>query len=238
MLWDDFKKKYNNYKEQPIENLSIDVLKNMYKDLVYIATETAFDEVNRDTEFLLRILLLQHRINFNEESKQYENPNWDKSCEINGIKFEREKTYLINEDRVDEYTKQLEYQLKEKNEKIIELENMLKSILDLNIPTATLVKEFQRLETLEDETDELKLEIQYKDQEIFEFMNSDRGKLLKENKELKKEMADLSECWLKKDKIRNKIKEVENGKENYIFERLTSEDIRRTIITNLNELLK
>ena len=123
-------------------------------------------------------------------------------------------------------------------EKIIELENMLKSILDLNIPTATLVKEFQRLETLEDETDELKLEIQYKDQEIFEFMNSDRGKLLKENKELKKEMADLSECWLKKDKIRNKIKEVENGKENYIFERLTSEDIRRTIITNLNELLK
>lgn len=163
----------------------------MYKDLVYIATETAFDEVNRNTEFLLRILLLQHRINFNEESKQYENPNWDKSCEINGIKFEREKTYLINEDRVDEYTKQLEYQLKEKDEKIIELENMLKSILDLNIPTATLVKEFQRLETLEDETDELKLEIQYKDQEIFEFMNSDRGKLLKENKELKKEMADL-----------------------------------------------
>ena len=118
MLWDDFKKNYNNYKEQPIENLGIDVLKNMYKDLVYIATETAFDEVNRDTEFLLRILLLQHRINFNEESKQYENPNWDKSCEINGIKFEREKTYLINEDRVDEYTKQLEYQLKEKEEKI------------------------------------------------------------------------------------------------------------------------
>mgnify|MGYP000562285749 FL=1 len=27
MLWDDFKKNYNNYKEQPIENLSIDVLK-------------------------------------------------------------------------------------------------------------------------------------------------------------------------------------------------------------------
>ena len=87
MLWDDFKKNYNNYKEQPIENLSIDALKNMYKDLVYIATETAFDEVNRDTEFLLRILLFQHRINFNEESKQYENHNWDKSCEINGIKF-------------------------------------------------------------------------------------------------------------------------------------------------------
>jgi len=39
MLWDDFKKNYNNYIEQPIEELSIDVLRNMYKDLAYIATE-------------------------------------------------------------------------------------------------------------------------------------------------------------------------------------------------------
>ena len=43
MLWDDLKKNYNNYMEQPIEELSIDVLRNMYKDLVFIATETAFD---------------------------------------------------------------------------------------------------------------------------------------------------------------------------------------------------
>ena len=128
MLWDDFKKNYNNYMEQPIEELSIDVLRNMYKDLVYIATETAFDEANQNTEFLLRTLLLQHRINFNEESKQYQNPNWDKNFEVNGIKFEKEKIYLINEDRVDEYTKQLEYQLKEKDKKITELENMLKSV--------------------------------------------------------------------------------------------------------------
>lgn len=162
MLWDNIKKNYNNYKEQPIEDISIDVLRNMYKDLVYIATEIAFDEVNRDTEFLLRILLLQHRINFDEESKQYQNPNWDKSCEVNGIKFEKEKTYLINEDRVDEYTKQLEYQLKEKNKKITELENMLKPILELNIPIETLVKEYERLNDLEDETDILKDKINYK----------------------------------------------------------------------------
>ncbi len=157
MLWDDFKKNYNNYMEQPIENLSIDVLRNMYKDLVYIATETAFDEVNHDTEFLLRTLLLQHRINFNEESKQYQNSNWDKSCEINGIKFEKEKTYLINEDRVDEYTKQLEYQLKEKDKKITELENMLKPVLDLNIPINTLINEFERLNELEDNMEISKL---------------------------------------------------------------------------------
>ena len=128
MLWDNLKKNYNNYMEQPIEELSIDVLRNMYKDLVFIATETAFDEANHDTEFLLRTLLLQHRINFNEESKQYQNPNWDKSFEVNVIKFEKEKIYLINEDRVDEYTKQLEYQLKEKDKKITELENILKPV--------------------------------------------------------------------------------------------------------------
>ena len=68
--------------------------------------------------------------------------NWDKSCEINGIKFEKEKTYLINEDRVDEYTKQLEYQLKEKDKKITELENIIKPILDLNIPINTLINEY------------------------------------------------------------------------------------------------
>ena len=127
-IMDYLSKNYNNYIEQPIEELSIDVLRNMYKNLVYIATETAFDEANQNTEFLLRTLLLQHRINFNEESKQYQNPNWDKNFEINGIKFEKEKIYLINEDRVDEYTKQLEYQLKEKDKKITELENMLKSV--------------------------------------------------------------------------------------------------------------
>lgn len=125
---DYLSKNYNNYIEQPIEELSIDVLRNMYKNLVYIATETAFDEANQNTEFLLRTLLSQHRINFNEESKQYQNPNWDKNFEVNGIKFEKEKIYLIDEDRVDEYTKQLEYQLKEKDKKITELENMLKSV--------------------------------------------------------------------------------------------------------------
>ena len=154
---DYLSKNYNNYIEQPIEELSIDVLRNMYKDLVFIATETAFDEANQNTEFLLRTLLLQHRINFNEESKQYQNPNWDKEFEINGIKFEKEKIYLINEDRVDEYTKQLEYQLKEKDKKITELENILKPILDLNIPINTLINEFERLNELEDNMEISKL---------------------------------------------------------------------------------
>ena len=69
----------------------------------------------------------------------------------------KEKTYLINEDRVDEYTKQLEYQLKEKDKKITELENMLKPVLDLNIPINTLINEFERLNELEDNMEISKL---------------------------------------------------------------------------------
>ena len=74
-----------------------------------------------------------------------------------GTKVAKEKTYLIKEDRVDEYTKQLEYQLKEKDKKITELENMLKPVLDLNIPINTLINEFERLNELEDNMEISKL---------------------------------------------------------------------------------
>lgn len=135
MLFRDIENHYNNYMEQPIEDISIDMLRAMYKDLVFIATETAFDTENRDTEFLCRTLLLQHRINFDKESNEYLNPNWDESCERNGIKFEREKVYLIEEDRLDDYTRQLEYQNKKAAETIKELkykiELMIKQICEL-----------------------------------------------------------------------------------------------------------
>lgn len=50
--------------------------------------------------------------------------------------------------------------------------------------------------------------------------------------------VDFCSEWLHKSKIYNKIKEVEESKENYTFERLTSADIRKTIITNLKDLLE
>ena len=65
--------------------------------------------------------------------------------------------YFINEDSIDEYTKQLEYQLKEKDKKITELENILKPILDLNIPINTLINEFERLNEVEDNMEISKL---------------------------------------------------------------------------------
>ena len=50
-------------------------------------------------------------------------------------------------------------------------------------------------------------------------------------------MEELNKKFISVDKIKNKIEEVKSSKENHTFT-LTSEDIRRTIITNLQELLK
>ena len=109
------------------------------------------------------------------------------------------------------------------NNKYKDLEDNIKPIIELNIPVKTLIQEYERLNNLEDETDELKLEIKYKDQEIFEFMNSDKGKLYEENKELKKEMTDFKDCWLHKDKIREKLKELDK---NELMQKYNYEEIK------------
>lgn len=64
--------------------------------------------------------------------------------------------------------------------------------------------------------------------------------------ELKGEAKRLFEAIMKiaderdelKEKIKDKIEKLKNNKENYIFEKLTSEDIKRTIITNLQKILE
>lgn len=107
----------------------IENLEKEYENLVRISIETAFDEKNEDTEFLLRCLLKQGKISLNKEKQEYENPQKDKEFDVIGIKFEREKCFLIENDKLDEYTKQLEYKLensipkKKIEEKIEELEN-------------------------------------------------------------------------------------------------------------------
>lgn len=102
----------------------IENLEKEYENLVRISIETAFDEKNEDTEFLLRCLLKQGKISLNKEKQEYENPQKDKEFDVIGIKFEREKCFLIEDDKLDEYTKQLEYKLensisKEKIEEIL-----------------------------------------------------------------------------------------------------------------------
>jgi hypothetical protein len=94
---------------------------------------------------------------------------------------------------------------------------------------------------------------------ILETVLADREKLIKENKKIEEarnwyfehtvnkavtpEMLHkiLRQDYIPKSVIKEKIEELEsdNSKfENYTFEKLTSRDIRRTIITNLQELLE
>ena len=47
----------------------------------------------------------------------------------------------------------------------------------------------------------------------------------------------IKDEYVPKYKVKELIEKIKNSKENYTFEKLTSEDIRRTIITNLEELL-
>lgn len=60
---------------------------------------------------------------------------------------------------------------------------------------------------------------------------------LKKYEKYYEEMEEVNKKFISVDKIKNKIEEVKSSKENYTFT-LTSEDIRRTIITNLQELLE
>lgn len=60
---------------------------------------------------------------------------------------------------------------------------------------------------------------------------------LKKYEKYYEEMEEVNKKFISVDKIKNKIEEVKSSKENHTFT-LTSEDIRRTIITNLQELLE
>lgn len=87
-------------------------LEEKYEKLSKIAIETTFDGSNNDTEFLARTLLKQGKILFNNESKMYVNPHTDEEFEVYGMMFEKEKCYLLDDDKLDDYTHQLEYQIK------------------------------------------------------------------------------------------------------------------------------
>lgn len=99
---------------EAIENLikGYRELEEKYEKLSKIAIETTFDGSNNNTEFLARTLLKQGKILFNNESKMYLNPHTDEEFEVYGMMFEKEKCYLLDDDKLDDYTQQLEYQIK------------------------------------------------------------------------------------------------------------------------------
>lgn len=126
---------------------SIEEFKSKYDKLARISIETAFDSQNKDTEFLLRTLLSQNKIKFDEEKKEYVNPQQTEEFRVNGIMFAKEKVYLINDDKLDEYTRQLEYKYNSMNERIDEVIKEFKSIIS-NPDIRELSKYKDLIETL------------------------------------------------------------------------------------------
>lgn len=93
-------------------------LKEKYKRLSIEAQATAFHDMNKDTEGLLRVLLKQGEITLDEKGYyQRKDFDWEENLTMMGLMKKREKCFYIPDDEcLDEYTKQLENQLKEYNE--------------------------------------------------------------------------------------------------------------------------
>ena len=83
-----------------------------FEKLIIIAIETAFDKQNIDTELLCRRLLAIDRIKLENGLYTRDPLDWEQHIRIDGVEYDREKCFFIDEDRLDEYTKQLEAKIK------------------------------------------------------------------------------------------------------------------------------
>ena len=93
-------------------------LEEKYKRLSIEAQATAFDDENKDTEGLLRVLLKQGEITLDKKGYyQREAFDWEENMYMLGLMKKREKGFYFPDDEcLGEYTKQLENQLQEYNE--------------------------------------------------------------------------------------------------------------------------
>ena len=94
---------------------------NEYEKLVQVAIETAFDKENRDTELLLRRLLAMGKIRLIDGQYSRDPLYYEKHFRIDGIEYDREKMFFIENDKLDEYTRQLEVKVKNLEEKVKEV---------------------------------------------------------------------------------------------------------------------
>lgn len=83
-----------------------------FEDLVRVAVETAFDEQNIDTELLCRRLLAINKIKLENGLYTRDPFDFEQHFRIDGVEYDREKMFFIDEDKLDEYTKQLEEKIK------------------------------------------------------------------------------------------------------------------------------
>ena len=94
---------------------------NEFEKLVQVAIETAFDKENRDTELLLRRLLAMGKIRLIDGQYSRDPLDYEKHFRIDGIEYDREKMFFIENDKLDEYTRQLEVKVKNLEEKVKEV---------------------------------------------------------------------------------------------------------------------
>lgn len=191
--------------------IAIENLLQAYTGLVKVSTETAFDTVNEDTEFLCRLLLKQGQIEFNKEKFEYINPRQNKEFEVNGIMYTKEKIFFINDDELDDYTKQLEEKNREQGN-IINTANI--AIKDLQ----------EKLQDAKTKVEELEQEITVLEQELF-------NKTIK-IREYEKTLENLQKETIWKSKAKEKLEELST----YDYVKLEEGDI--AIDTVLAELEK
>ena len=121
MEYDDAKQILCNAKLTIEEQNARDTIFQEFDKLVKIAIETAFDTYNEDTETLLRRLLALKRIEL-KDGLYTRNPlDFEEHFRIDGIEYSREKMFFIEDDKVDEYTKQLETKVKNLEAKVEEV---------------------------------------------------------------------------------------------------------------------
>lgn len=106
--------------EADIVNAIIDTLTKENNILKHRLNDVVFKDANNDVELAARYLRKIGYVGFDEESKTYINlhnnePFWNED--------EREKDYYIKDEELDEYTKHLEHELKEKNRILKEIYN-------------------------------------------------------------------------------------------------------------------
>lgn len=92
------------------------ILKHRLNDII-------FDDANDDVELGARYLRKIGYIGFDEERKMYLNKHNNEPFWQND---EREKNYYIKDEELDEYTKQLEYKLQQKENIIKEAREYIK----------------------------------------------------------------------------------------------------------------
>lgn len=121
MEYDDAKQMLCNAKLTVEEQNARDTIFQEFDKLVKIAIETAFDTYNKDTEILLRRLLALKRIELKDGLYTRSPLDFEEYFRIDGIEYDREKMFFIEDDKVDEYTKQLETKVKNLEEKVKEV---------------------------------------------------------------------------------------------------------------------